>query len=152
MTKELSTTTANKVREKLTLINERLAKMEEAKNAGPRTNGIFHWNGRDGIETQGQKGVEIKSVTSISLLIAILGFILTRRAEYELAAEQLDLNTFPVFSWCKYPIDAWENDIKVRINTITHQDEVNKLTKLKEELSKYVSEEDRVMALLNQIE
>jgi hypothetical protein len=150
MTKELSISTTTKVREKLNLINQRLEKMQIAKDAGPRTNGIFHWNGRDQAVSQ-TGSVEIKKVTSIALLISILGFLLTRKDEYDKAAERLDLNPFPVFLWSKYPLDAWENDIKAQISLITHSSEIEKLTKLKDELSKYVSEEDRVTALLEQI-
>jgi hypothetical protein len=152
MTKEISPTTANKVRAKLDVIKVKLEKMEEAKNAGARTNGLFHWNGRT-VELQDQnKAIKLSGVTSISLLISILGFLLTRKMEYELASEKLELDHFPVFQWSNYPLDAWENDIKSRINVITHQSEVEKLTKLRDELSKYVSEEDRVNQLLAQIE
>jgi hypothetical protein len=147
---ELSKTTASKVREKLETISARLKAMEIAKDAGARTNGIFHWNGRDGMQ-QGTNSVQLNKVTSVGLLIAILGFLMTRKTEYDQAAEKLDLNPFPAFLWSGYNLDAWEVDIKARINAITHHDEIEKLTKLKEELSKYVSEEDRVISLLEQM-
>jgi len=150
MTKELSTTTATKIRSALETIKKRLDEMTIAKDAGPRTNGMFHWNGR---EDQGQtNGIVIHKVSSIALLISILGFLMTRKEEYDKAAEALNLNSFPVFQWSKYPLDAWEHDIRVRINIIGHSTEIEKLTKLRDELSKYVTEEDRVNSLLAQIE
>lgn len=148
---ELSKTTANLVRDKLEKINKRLSEMQIAKDAGPRTNGMFHWNGRDSQTNDLSKAVQINKVTSIALLISILGFLITRKKEYDEAADKLDLGTFPVFQWSKYPLDAWENDIKTQISLITHSTEIEKLTKLKDELSKYVSEEDRVMSILKQI-
>jgi len=151
MTKELSSTITARVREKLDKINDRLSKMETAKNAGPKTNGIFSWNGREDVDSSNTGSIKINAVSNIALLISIFGFLLTRKAEYDLSAEKLDMVTYPVFTWSKYPIDAWENDIKARINTITHHDEIERLTKLKGELSKYVSEEDRVKELLSQI-
>jgi len=148
MTKELSVNTTSKVRKTLKDIKKRLDEMTVAKDAGPRTNGMFHWNGR---EDQGQtNGISIPKITSVALLISILGFLLTRKEEYDKAANILDMDTFPVFQWSKYPIDAWEHDIKVRINIIGHSTEIEKLIKLRDELSKYVSEEDRVESLLSQ--
>jgi hypothetical protein len=153
MTTEISKNTAELVRNKLAKIDERLKKMEIAKNAGPRTNGIFNWNGRSDLPTSGNGGaIKIDQVLSIALLISILGFLMTRKEEYDKAAERLDINPFPVFVWSKYPLDAWENDIKAQISLITHSSEIERLTKLKTELSKYVSEEDRVMDLLKELE
>jgi len=149
MTKELSVSVANKVRSKLEQINKRLGEMQLAKDAGPRTNGMFHWNGRD--DQPNGNAINITKVTSVALLISILGFLMTRKEEYDKAAFMLDLNPFPVFKWSKYPLDAWENDIRIQINLINHSSEIEKLTKIKEELSKYVSEEDRVMQILSQI-
>ena len=151
MTTEISKNTANKVREKLESINKRLSDMTIAKDAGPRTNGIFHWNGREQQATP-TGSVTINKVTSVALLISILGFLITRKSEYDLAADKLGINPYPVFKWSTYPLDAWENDIKAQINLITHSSEIEKLTKLKNELSKYVSEEDRVEALLAEID
>jgi len=151
MTKELSVNTASKVRKALEDIKKRLDDMTVAKDAGPRTNGIFHWNGREN-QNSGNNGIPINKIQSISLLISILGFLLTRKEEYDKAANLLDMNPFPVFKWSNYPIDAWENDIKSQINLITHSSEIEKLTKLRDELSKYVTEEDRVNSLLAQIE
>lgn len=150
MTKEISLPTKDKVRSTLASIKAKLDKMEEAKNAGAKTNGLFHWNGREGMEANTNNVVKINSITAVAYLISILGFILTRKSEYDLAAEKLEMGTFPVFKWSGYQIDAWENDIKARINTINHSSEVEKLTKLRDDLSKYVSEEDRVEELLKQ--
>jgi hypothetical protein len=152
MTTEISTKTADLVRTKLVKINEKLSQMELAKNAGPRTNGIFHWNGRADMPDSNTGSVNISKVLNVTLLISILGFLMTRKKEYDAAAEHLELNPFPVFMWSKYPLDAWENDIKAQINVILHSSELEKLTKLKNELSKYVSEEDRVNELLKQLE
>ena len=148
MTTELSKNTKNAVRDALQKVNDRLAKMEIAKNQGPRTNGIFHWNGRVDQIPQPNGSVIINKVTAIALLISILGFLMTRKKEYDEAAKQLEMDTHPVFMWSKYPLDAWENDIKAQINLITHSSEIERLTKIKAELSKYVSEEDNVLEIL----
>lgn len=151
MTKEISKSLSDKVRSKLAEIKTRLDQMEIAKNAGPQTNGIFHWNGREGIENNTTSAIKISMVTSITLLLGVLGYLMTRKKEYEDAADRLDMNTFPVFKWSGYTFEAWENDIRVRINTISHSSEVEKLNKLYSELSKYVSEEDRVEELLKEL-
>lgn len=152
MDNELSKRTKDAVRDALEKVNSRLAKMEVAKDQGPRTNGIFHWNGRADQTPQPNGSVVINKVTAIALLISILGFLITRKREYDEAAKSLEMDTYPVFMWSKYPLDAWENDIKAQINLITHSSEIERLTKIKTELSKYVSEEDRVMEVLKSLE
>jgi len=151
MTKEISKSLSDKVRSKLTEIKTKLDQMEIAKNAGPQTNGIFHWSGREGIENNTTSTIKISAVTNIALLLGIFGYLLTKRNEYEMAANRLDMDTFPMFKWSGYSLEAWENDIRARINTITHSSEVEKLNKLYSELSKYVSEEDRVEELLKEL-
>jgi len=152
MTNEISKNTTALVRTKLEDIKKRLSKMEEAKNAGTKTNGMFHWNGRTRDTQSESKSINIFKTTSVVLLISILGFIMTRKKEYDEAAKKLKINPYPVFSWSGYSIDSWEDDIKTRINVITHESEVNRLIKLRDELSKYVSEEDRVNELLSQLD
>lgn len=147
----LPKTMVSQVRNKLELVSNKLKELEIKKENGPKTNGLFSWNGREGV-TENSGTVNIHKVMSVSLLISILGFLMSKAAEYTVAAEELNLTTFPVFTWSGYNLDAWKNDIDVRISIISHESEVNKLKKVKEELSKYISEEDKVQALLDSIE
>lgn len=152
MTKEISKETRQKVREKLEFVSKRLSEMASIKDAGPKTNGVFHWNGRIKTTEPQASSINISKIIDITLLISILGFLTTRKLEYDHAAKELQLSTFPVFTWSGYSLEAWKHDINSRICVITHSDEISKLEKVKAELSKYISEEDRIEELLNSID
>jgi hypothetical protein len=144
--------TTDRVKVALDVITKKLTAMEELQNSPSKTNGIFNWNGRTGNEVvQSSHNVDINEISNVAYLLSILGFIQTREKEYTEAAKTMEINPVPLFKWSNYSKDAWENDIKIRLSVLMQHEEIEKLTKQREFLAKYISEDDQVMAFLEDI-
>jgi len=146
--------TSEVVKLALDKVAKRIAEMQSIIDSPSKTNGMFNFNGREGAEAGGSNDsnkIDINKVTKVSYLVSILGFIQTREREYADAANSIGLKSVPVFKWASYSVEAWENDIKVRISFLTQHEELQKLQKQREFLAQYISKDDQVMAFISEI-
>jgi len=139
------------VNDTLAAIKAKMNKMEEKNQSGNKTSGLFHWNGRKGVTSELQNAIKINNCNEIALLLSILGFLITRKTEYDLAAETLEIKTYPAFAWSGFSLEDWQHDIDIRISVIMHSEEVKKLQEAERFLSQYVSTEDKVAEMLSNI-
>lgn len=140
------------VNETLAAIKAKMSKMEEKNQSGNKTSGLFHWNGRKGITNIDHTNViKIMECKEVALLLSILGFLITRKTEYDAAAEALEIKTYPAFAWSGFSLEDWQHDIDIRISVIMHTEEVKKLQEAERFLSQYVSTEDKVAEMIKNI-
>jgi uncharacterized protein (UPF0303 family) len=82
------------------------------------------------------------------MLLKILGFLITKKNEYDTAAKMLGLKTYPVFEWGGFTFEAWKNDIEIQVVTITKTNELETLNTTVKELTQHLSSDTRILAAL----
>jgi hypothetical protein len=96
--------------------------------------------------------IKIHTCNDVALLISILGYLVKQKEAYDKAAEIIGANNYPNFTWMGYGYELWEHDIKLRYNIITVFEKVNKLKLAKQELEKFLTNEDKLSLVLSTIQ
>jgi len=121
----------------LALLDEKIKELDHVTGSKYKTSGNV-------------EGVcEIKTETKIESLIRAMASINGREKAYNEAAIELRLSTYPVFEIGGYSSELWKEDIRLRIDIITHEETLNKLTTYKKEMSKFVSAEEQKQMLVD---
>lgn len=94
---------------------------------------------------------DIKKETNISNLIKAFSSIKGRETAYNAAAEEMNIDTYPVFEVNGASAEDWKNDIMLRIAIITHKEKLDKLTEYKERMTSFMSKEEQKAALLQEM-
>ena len=106
-------------------------------------------------KTEGRLSGFNKSVqeeTDISNLVKMAGVIVAREQQYEAGAKALGLQTYPVFKAEKYSVNAWIEDIKLRIDIIENKDKLEKLKSLEDSIKSMMSNQDKLAIILADLE
>lgn len=94
----------------------------------------------------------IHEETNVGNLIKAFSFVSNKARAYVQAAEDMKLDTFPVFKESDSDVADWKHDIMLRIAVINHKDTLDKLNSYKEKFQKFLSEEDQKNMLLAEME
>ena len=96
-------------------------------------------------------GIDIKKEKSIENMIRALANINISKAAYDQAAEDLKLDSYPVYQVGGYSVENWKHDIDLRIKIITHEDRKKELEGAISKMEAFLSEEDRKSQVLKEI-
>jgi len=124
----------------LTKIDQKLADLKKVTDSVYKTSGAL-----------GNGFGDIKTEMKIQNLIGLYSSICAKEKAYEQAAKDLELNPYPEFSVNGFTSSDCKEDIKLRINILSHQEQLDKLNKAKELVSKFLSEEDQKRIALEQL-
>ncbi len=91
---------------------------------------------------------DIKKEANMGNLIKAFSSVKGRAKAYAEAAEELGVNTFPVFEVNGGSVTDWKADITLRMNIITHKETLDKLNSFKAKFEKFLSEEDQKAMLV----
>lgn len=86
---------------------------------------------------------DLTKEVKVEQLIKAFSSIKGRSNAYLDAAKDLGVATFPEFIVDGGSVEDWSNDIKLRIQIITHKDELDNLKALQKEASAFLSQEDQ---------
>jgi hypothetical protein len=95
---------------------------------------------------------DIRKETLIPNLIRAYSVVLAKEANYNKAAEDLGLPSYPVFEANGCSAAQWKEDIQLRIAIIEHKDKLDKLVSYRDRVSKFLSEQDQKSLLLKEME
>ena len=84
-------------------------------------------------------------------MIKAFSSIKGRETAYNAAAEEMNIDTYPVFEVNGASAEDWKNDIMLRIAIITHKEKLDKLTEYKERMTSFMSKEEQKAALLQEM-
>lgn len=129
----------NKIPEMLTVLDGKIAELKTITDSVYKTTGNLEGFG------------DIKAETKIENLIRAFSSVNGRKKAYDEAAAILGLTSHPQFTVSGGTVEDWEQDIKLRIEIITHKDKLDKLNEYKEKMSKFLSEEDQKAMLVNEM-
>lgn len=90
----------------------------------------------------------IHEETNVGNLIKAFSFVSNKSKAYEAAAEEMGLDSFPVFKESDSDADDWKADIMLRIAVINHKETLDKLTGYKEKFSQFLTKENQKEMLL----
>jgi hypothetical protein len=121
-------------------INEKLASLKKITDSVYKTSGEL-----------GNGFGNIKNELKIQNLISLFSAITSKEAAYEKAAKDLNVNPYPEFSVNGFTVADCKSDIKLRIDILSHQEQLDKLNKAKDLVSKFLSEEDQKRMALEQL-
>ena len=122
----------------------RTKQSEISKSERPKwtTTCVFSYSPDD---TNAGSRVNIQTVTDISKLTDILGFLIQKFEYYNKALEAIGNTKINIgnFSWMGFSIDDWKSDIISRINQISVKAKKKELDTLSDRLNAIVSPEQR---------
>ena len=93
----------------------------------------------------------IHEETNVGNLIKAFSFVSNKGKAYVAAAEEMGLDSFPVFKESDSDVSDWKEDIMLRIAIINHKETLDKLNSYKEKFQKFLSEEDQKHMLLSEM-
>lgn len=123
----------------LSLLDQEIAKLKTISESIYKTAGVLEGFG------------DLKQETKIENLIRAFSSVKGREKAYDDAAKHLGLTTYPAFSVSGGNTADWEQDIRLRIDIITHKDKLDKLTEYKDKMSKFLSADDQKAMLLKEM-
>ena len=130
-------------RQGMLIIEEKRAKLRKETETPEKTSGIFKYS--EDPEYSG-KTHDLKKINNIRFLIGVLGFLLQTKDYYDKGCKLLKFTEYDSFKWQGYSIEAWTEDIEKRIKLLSYEQEIKNLEEASNILSKYLSEEDKMIA------
>lgn len=122
----------------LTVLSEKLKELKAITECNYKTSGSLEGFG------------DIKSETKVENLIRAFSSIRGREKAYNEAAQELGLETYPVFNVSGGNAADWKQDILLRKAVIEHDDTKKKLETLAEKAKKFLSEKDQYQIFLKE--
>jgi hypothetical protein len=123
-------------------IADRKASLQKEVETPENTCGLFSYNEEN---NESSRKLDLKKITNIKFLLQVLGFILQQDTNYNTAIKVIHLDKVAPFKWQGYTTAAWTEDIKKRIKIISFEEELKNLEEGSKILSKYLSEDDRMI-------
>lgn len=127
-------------------LDKKLKKLTGSNKAVFQATGNFKVNEND------SNSINIQSCLDLCYLIKALGAAKRIKKEFEAELEILKLLNPPVCYWLQNPIDYWINDLNLRIHNITYAKQIEELQAAKTRLETFLSEEDRLVKTLTDVE
>lgn len=133
------------IQNKLALIKKALDGIQNVNTATFRTNGRFQFSPVGSV-------IDIKTQRNIQTLLDMVSFLNAKAKGYADAAQEMELDTYPAFTWCGYCPKDWKHDIKIRISVLTSHERKRTLTNAKKVLENYVTEETKMLQDLKAVD
>lgn len=146
MTKSLST--RDQLHVTLNQIEEKLSSLKALETQTYKTNGEFRFNPT----YTNNSPIYIHTTKDLAILLSVYGYVKQQEERYNEAAKICELSNYPVFTWCGYSGESWLYDIKMRIGLVSHDSQIKKLKDAKAKLSQFMTEEDRLLIVLKEIQ
>lgn len=143
ISKELS----NSIKTNYEKVSEQLEKIKSIEQEDYKISASFRYN-----PTNSYSAICISECSSITELIHVLAFLQAKTHHYQGAANELGLKEFPIFKWMGYTVEDWQHDIQLRIQFLEYHKKKSKLEKWKSKLEDFLSEEDRVNAMMIELQ
>lgn len=124
-------------------IEERIIELEKVRSESYKTSGQFRYN-----PSNSYSSLNIKTTQDQVELINVNAFIQNKAKQYNESAEQLGLNTRPIFEWMGYTPELWFHDIQLRFKVLTLDTVLNKLKEQKQKIQPYLPHEHKIKQLL----
>lgn len=105
----------------------------------------FKYNELDG------NTINIQGYMDLDYLIKALAKMKEIRRTYDATCHDLELKAVPIAKWCGVPVDAWINDLTIRIKLVANAVQITELNKAKTDLTTFLSTEDRLVSTLNRV-
>ena len=93
----------------------------------------------------------IQNITEPDTLIKAYGAVTAREQVYKSAAEEMGVEKVPTFKISGHSAESWKKDIIRRYRQATQKEALNKLKRVKDELEKHLSDEDKLKALFTNV-
>lgn len=95
--------------------------------------------------------VNIHTCASPEYLGKSLGMMLRVQRDYKEAMEFCNLIEYPACTWCGNYVEDWINDLQIRLKYVLNSRRIGELTRAKEELTTFLSTEDRLHSTLERL-
>ena len=153
MTTAMSLNTRQDLKAKYEAVINKLKSIEDVSTIEYKTNGKFSYNPNKTVF--GASTVidhELYLVVNVNTLINIMGFLASKKQQYEYGVSELMLIDYPIFKWGNYTYDEWKHDLVLRNKVLTQSSDRNKLLNFKNQLEQYFTSDDKLERLLNSID
>lgn len=130
----------------LETLNAQLAEIKSASNRQMLTNGNFSYNPASRMSL-----IDIHRSINLESLLNIGAFLKSKKEAYDSFAQSKGLTSYPVFKWCDYTFDQWDNDLGTRIAVVAAHDQQKKIQSAKDKLERFLTEEDQLAMTLKEL-
>lgn len=110
-----------------------------------QTTGNFKYNELD------SNTVNILTFNDLGYLIKSLSKMKRVKNEYDFIVKELELDSPPVLIWYGNNIVNLIHDLTIRVKMVSNQNKITSLQKAKQDLSSFLSHEDRLISTLENI-
>lgn len=118
--------------------------MGVASNIQLKSPGNFKMNEYNAQETF----INIHTCVDLQYLTKALGVVLTVKRQYEEAAAHVKLDKYPVCLYLNTSVENWISDLEFRVKIVANQAQINLLTARKNQLTQFLSEDQRLYETL----
>jgi hypothetical protein len=127
-------------------VNKRKQEIAKLEKPSWKTNCSFSY-----IDGNLQNTINVHVESNVKNLVSIVGHLLEKQEFYKKAAQTMELDSVPDFTWGGFTVQDWTSDIKTRISKIQIAAKRKKLESLEEKLNKLMSPELRAELELEEI-
>jgi len=128
------------------MINKKLEQIRKVTEGTTKTNGMFTYTPNNAAKT-----INIGTSTDLGELIEIYSFLKLKADNYAASAEELGLNSYPVFKWCNYTFAQWKNDLQIRVAVVSSHNQTKELRDQKTKLEKFLTDDQQLSTLLKEM-
>ena len=125
------------------VVQKKKAEIAKAEKPNWLTNCSFRYN------KESSNSTNIQVCSDVNELITILGFLIGKQNEFNLAKEVLGVTN--TFNWFGFTVEEWTNDIRTRIDKIQITNKKKELEQLELRLDKLISPELKASMELDEI-
>lgn len=125
------------------VVQKKKAEIAKAEKPNWLTNCSFRYN------KESSNSTNIQVCSDVNELITILGFLIGKQNEFNLAKEVLGVTN--TFNWVGFTLEEWTNDIRTRIDKIQITNKKKELEQLELRLDKLISPELKASMELDEI-
>lgn len=134
---------ATTVPEAIEVLNKKIADLKHIQDSVYVTSGKIKMSSGE---------LDIKSETSVDVLVTAFSSVQARAEAKEKAYETLGINTYPQVKIDGSTVEEWKKDITLRIQIIEHKETLDKLQGIKKEWEELMDKEDRKALLLKKMQ
>lgn len=139
---------STKLKSALESINVKINTMKKISETSYKTHGDFRFNPNYTYND----AVNIFKITKIEVLLNIYAYLAPKQEEYDKAAKDCGLVTYPLFEWIGCPVKDWLHDLKLRITVLNQHRVLKHLESKRKELEGFLEKDDRLDMLLESLE
>lgn len=123
------------------LVNQRIADLKHIQESVYKTSG----------KVTGFPG-NIQTETNVSELVKLYSSVRARKQSYDASADELGIQSLPVFRVDGGTLEDFAHDVKLRIAIIQNKETLDELNAIKKEFTELMDKEDRMALLAKKLE